>query len=160
MSKYDVRNLRVVLGDHDLTKDNDADALTYRVKRVIRHKGFDTSTLHNDIAILTLEKVVAPRANVKPICLDVKTSEFAGRTVRVAGWGTLRDGGSTSPRLRHVDVRVWKNSECATSYGTRAPGGIIDSMICASKPEQKKDSCSVRSYHDFCPSFFRAKYQC
>ena len=46
MSKYDVQNLRVRLGDHNI-KDGVNDGITVekRVKRVIRHKGFSSSTL-------------------------------------------------------------------------------------------------------------------
>jgi secreted trypsin-like serine protease len=144
MSKYDVRNLRVILGDHDLKDSKDAPSISYRVKRVIRHKGFDSSTLHNDIAILSMDREVQIGKEIQPICLEVSNFDYTDRSVYVAGWGTKKDGGSTSPKLRKVDVRVWKNGECSKSYGSRAPGGIIDSMICASKPEQKKDSCSVR----------------
>ena len=49
MSKYDVQNLRVRLGDHNI-KDGVNDGITVekRVKRVIRHKGFSSSTLVGD----------------------------------------------------------------------------------------------------------------
>merc|ERR1711976_101988 len=42
MSKYDVQNLRVRLGDHNI-KDNDSQTVVKHVKRVIRHKGFSSS---------------------------------------------------------------------------------------------------------------------
>ena len=44
MSKYDVQNLRVRLGDHNI-KDNDSQTVVKHVKRVIRHNGFSSSTL-------------------------------------------------------------------------------------------------------------------
>jgi hypothetical protein len=50
-------------------------------------------------------------------------------------------GGSQPSELRSVEVDVWDNAQCSSSYGNQAPGGIIDSMICAAKPD--KDSCSV-----------------
>jgi hypothetical protein len=50
-------------------------------------------------------------------------------------------GGTQPSDLKAVEVRVWDNSECSSSYGNQAPGGIIDSMICAASPD--KDSCSV-----------------
>merc|ERR1711892_815626 len=53
MSKYDVQNLRVRLGDHNIKTDSEANHVEKRVKRVIRHKGFSSSTLWNDVAILT-----------------------------------------------------------------------------------------------------------
>jgi V8-like Glu-specific endopeptidase len=142
MSKYDVKNLRVILGDHNLKDDYDANAEKYRVKRVIRHKGFDASTLHNDVAILTLDKEVQLGTGIQPVCLEISAFDYTASTVSVAGWGTTKDGGQTSSTLRKVDVRVWTNKECASSYGNKAPGGIIDTMICASTPELRKDSCS------------------
>merc|ERR1712045_96668 len=70
MSKYDVQNLRVRLGDHNI-KDGVNDGITVekRVKRVIRHKGFSSSTLWNDVAILTMEDDVKFTTNIQPICL-------------------------------------------------------------------------------------------
>ena len=79
MSKYDVRNLRVLLGLADLTDapdgipelfndprfksgGHDKFARNLRVRRVIRHKDFDVSKLYNDIAILTLEHPIYDNA--------------------------------------------------------------------------------------------------
>jgi hypothetical protein len=41
-------------------------------------------------------------------------------------------------------MEVWKNDKCATEYGSVAPGGITDHMLCAG--ELGKDSCSVSSW--------------
>ena len=59
----------------------------------------------------------------------------------VAGWGTLREGGSQPSSLMKVDVKVWTNERCKSSYGSSAPGGITSHMLCAS--EYQRDSCSV-----------------
>jgi hypothetical protein len=40
-----------------------------------------------------------------------------------------------------VEVEVWTNDRCKSSYGSSAPGGITSHMLCASLPNQ--DSCSV-----------------
>ena len=50
MSKFDVQNLRVRLGDHNIKSDNEANHVEKRVKRVIRHKGFSSTTLVNTIS--------------------------------------------------------------------------------------------------------------
>lgn len=44
--------------------------------------------------------------------------------------------------LQEVSVPVWSNSECKLKYGAAAPGGIVDSFLCAGRAA--KDSCSVR----------------
>merc|ERR1712045_776387 len=141
MSKYDVQNLRVRLGDHNI-KDgvNDGSTVEKRVQRVIRHKGFSSSTLWNDVAILTMEDDVQFNNNIQPICLARGSNSYVDRKVTVAGWGTLSEGGSQPNNLMKVDVKVWANERCRRSYGSSAPGGITKHMLCAS--DTNKDSCS------------------
>merc|ERR1711936_831266 len=139
MSKFDVQNLRVRLGDHNI-RDNDNTSIEKRVKRVIRHIGFSSKTLHNDVAILTMEDAVKYNSNIQPICLAAGTSQFVNQRVTVAGWGTLTEGGRQPDELMKVDVDVWTNDRCKNSYGSNAPGGITNHMLCASRPQ--RDSCS------------------
>ena len=107
MSKYDVQNLRVRLGDHNIRDGtNDGTTVEKKVKRVIRHKGFSSSTLWNDVAILTLQDDVRYNNNIQPICLAKGSKTYVGDTVTVAGWGTLREGGSQPSNLMKVDVKV------------------------------------------------------
>jgi secreted trypsin-like serine protease len=141
MSKFDVQNLRVRLGDHNIKSGQEASHVEKRVKRVIRHKGFSSTTLWNDVAILTLDEDVNMNDNIQNICLASNTgNKFEEQTVTVAGWGTLAEGGSQPDSLMKVDVKVWDNERCRRSYGSSAPGGITEHMLCAS--EYKKDSCS------------------
>jgi len=140
MSKYDVQNLRVRLGDHNIKTSSDANHVEKRVKRVIRHKGFSSSTLWNDVAILTLDEEVSSNQNIQPICLAHGTSNYVGNVVTVAGWGTLKEKGKQPDVLMKVDVKVWENTRCKKSYGSKAPGGITSHMLCAS--DHQKDSCS------------------
>jgi secreted trypsin-like serine protease len=100
------------------------------------------------VAILTLDREVNFRSNIQPICLATNNgNSYVNEILDVAGWGTTKaGGGSSSNVLRKVGVRVWRNSECKSSYGSSAPGGIQDHMMCASLPEQKKDSCSVSNF--------------
>lgn len=141
MSKFDVQNLRVRLGDHNIRSTSDGPNVEKRVKRVIRHKGFSSTTLWNDVAILTLDEEVQTTNNIQNICLASDTGEnFKGQQVTVAGWGTLSEGGSQPANLMKVDVKVWANERCRRSYGSSAPGGITKHMLCAS--DHNKDSCS------------------
>ena len=81
---------------------------------------------------------------VETICLEPgKNKNHVGKEATVAGWGALKYDYHKSAVLREVDVRVWNNTECGRSYGSKAPGGIVDTMMCASKPEEGKDSCHV-----------------
>ena len=40
-----------------------------------------------------------------------------------------------------LTMEIWDNQRCKTTYGSTAPAGITDSMLCAGK--KGKDSCSV-----------------
>ena len=86
---------------------------------------------------------------VETICLEPgKNKNHVGKEATVAGWGALKYDYHKSAVLREVDVRVWNNTECGISYGSKAPGGIVHTMMCASKPEEGKDSCLVS--HPLC----------
>jgi len=139
LSRPDVQHLKVKLGDHNI-KDNDSTSIAKRVRRVVRHKGFSSKTLHYDVAILTLEDPVDFNEYISPICLARGNNQYEYQRVTVSGWGTLQDRGRQPDDLMKVDVEVWRNSDCKSSYGTNAPGGITSHMLCASLPN--KDSCS------------------
>ena len=101
---------------------------------------------YNDVAVLTLDRTVTTTNTIQPICINTNEWEnLDNRIVEVSGWGVTSAGsGTSSDVLRKVKVKVWRNSECASSYGSDAPGGIKDTMVCASIPETAQDSCSVR----------------
>lgn len=54
-------------------------------------------------------------------------------------------GGPQPAILQEVSIPVWSNSECKLKYGAAAPGGIVDSFLCAGRAA--KDSCSVCIYN-------------
>lgn len=60
------------------------------------------------------------------------------------GWETnfeLFLGGPQPSILQEVSIPIWTNNECRLKYGSAAPGGIVDHMLCAGKASM--DSCSV-----------------
>jgi len=42
--------------------------------------------------------------------------------------------------LQEVTIPVWSNTECRLKYGAAAPGGIVESFLCAG--QASRDSCS------------------
>ncbi|XP_017860324.1 PREDICTED: transmembrane protease serine 9 [Drosophila arizonae] len=144
MTSWDVAALTAHLGDYNIRTDFEVQHVSRRIKRLVRHKGFEFSTLHNDIAILTLSEPVPFSTEIQPICLPTsatqKARSYSGQVATVAGWGSLRENGPQPSILQKVDIPIWTNSECAHKYGRAAPGGIIESMICAG--QASKDSCS------------------
>ena len=142
MSKYDVQNLRVRLGDHNIRDGtNDGTTVEKKVKRVIRHKGFSSSTLWNDVAILTMEDSVRFTTNIQPICLARGSNSYVDRRVTVSGWGTLSEGGSQPNNLMKVDVKVWSNEWCQSNSTKYAAHEITSHMLCAG--HEISDSCPV-----------------
>ncbi|XP_047478659.1 serine protease 44-like [Penaeus chinensis] len=138
MSQFDISNLRVRLGAHNIMT-RETTAQDFKITRVVRHKDYNSLKLYNDVAMLTLERPAVYTAQVRPVCLDKSQERYAGEMVTVAGWGSMYEGGPQSPSLYQVRLRVWSNEDCARKYGRAAPGGIVDSYLCAG--QDGKDSC-------------------
>jgi len=139
-TESDVRRLRVQLGVHDIK--NTPSKSTHKVDRIIRHIDFSQRTLDNDVAILTLNTPapIYSNSNVKQVCMLSGSNTLENRNAIVSGWGSLKFGTSKFPKELHsVNVKVWNNPRCNSNYGSQAPGGITDRMLCASLPG--KDSC-------------------
>ena len=97
---------------------------------------------HSDIAILVLKSPIQYTSTVRRVCLpSSSTDTYEGKMGTVAGWGLLREGGSRPTVLMELSMKIWNNDKCRTTYGSTAPAGIKETMMCAGK--QGKDSCSV-----------------
>jgi len=141
MSRYDVDNLKVRLGDHNINVKGETVLFESKAARVVRHKEFSQQTLHKDVAIISLKDEVPPMSNVRPVCLAAQGGPLlVDQTATVVGWGSLRENGPQPDILQEVTVRIWDNKVCKETYGPAAPGGIMDHMLCAG--QKGKDSCS------------------
>nr|XP_023020913.1 proclotting enzyme [Leptinotarsa decemlineata] len=140
MSSWDVARLTVRLGDHNIKTNSETRHVEKRVKRVVRHRGFDSRTLYNDIAILTLDSPIEFTQQIRPVCLPSGGSDHSGKTGTVIGWGSLRESGPQPAVLQEVNIPIWTNRECKVKYGPAAPGGIVEHMLCAG--QANRDSCS------------------
>lgn len=141
MSKNDVANLKVRLGDHLIKTSGETEVFESAAARVVRHKEFTQQTLHKDVAIISLKTPVpADLPNVRSVCLAEGSETYAGKTGTVVGWGSIKEQGPQPDELREVTVNIWDNKECKDTYGNAAPGGIMDHMLCAG--QKGKDSCS------------------
>jgi hypothetical protein len=164
MRASDVNTLTVRVGAHNLANSaREAGIQNVGVKLVVKHKDFTMETLvctifdcrswwwhhstnflhlqHSDIAILVLKSPIKYTATVRKVCLPQGKSSYEGKLGTVVGWGLLREGGSRPTVLQELTMKIWKNSECSSTYGSTAPAGIMDTMLCAGK--QGSDSCSV-----------------
>ncbi|KAG8038671.1 hypothetical protein G9C98_000226 [Cotesia typhae] len=140
MNSWDVARLTVRLGDYNIKTSTEIRHVERRVRRVVRHKGFDARTLYNDVALLTLNEPVEFSELIRPICLPTGSQLYNNKVATVIGWGSLRESGPQPAVLQEVAIPVWSNAECKIKYGAAAPGGIVDSFLCAGRAA--KDSCS------------------
>ncbi|ENN81152.1 hypothetical protein YQE_02518, partial [Dendroctonus ponderosae] len=141
MSSWDVARVTVRLGDYNIKTNSEVKHVEKRVKRVVRHRGFDSRTLYNDIAILTLDSPVDFSSVIRPVCLpSAGARDWAGSTGTVIGWGSIRESGPQPAVLQEVNIPIWSNNDCRQKYGHAAPGGIVDHMLCAG--QANRDSCS------------------
>ncbi|XP_062707054.1 transmembrane protease serine 9 [Aedes albopictus] len=140
MTSFDVSRLSVKLGDHNIRITTEVQHIERRVKRLVRHRGFDSRTLYNDVAVLTMDQPVQFTKSVRPICLPTGGADSRGATATVIGWGSLQENGPQPSILQEVNLPIWSNTDCSRKYGAAAPGGIIESMLCAG--QAAKDSCS------------------
>jgi len=111
------------------------------VSKIINHERYDDWTMENDISLLKL------KANVDypPISLHNRRSspsstlENAGRSLTVAGWGSVYEEGDMSNEPLKVSVSVVSNQKCnlRSSYN----GGILPEMMCAGFAQGGTDSC-------------------
>lgn len=91
MNSWDVARLTVRLGDYNIKTNSEIRHVERRVKRVVRHRGFNSRTLYNDVAILTLSEPVEFTEEIRPICLPSGSKLYVGMTATVIGWGSLRE---------------------------------------------------------------------
>lgn len=100
-------------------------------------KGFSTSTMDMDVAVLKLRSPVRG-SGIRPTGLCTKSWQ-AGATVKVSGWGLTSENASNVPtQVRTVNVSAIAKSRCSELY--RRQTSLTKSMFCASIPGLK-DSC-------------------
>ena len=91
---------------------------------------------------MVLKEPIRYTNTIKPVCLPSGKQSYAGKKGTVVGWGLLSERGSRPTVLQELTMEIWDNARCSSTYGSTAPAGIKDTMLCAGK--KGKDSCSVR----------------
>lgn len=118
---------------------------------MVPHPGYNTVTLENDLAVVTLRGMPPPRelrrAGVYPVTLNgARGAPAAGTEVSLTGWGLTSGsgGGVVAAELATTRMRVAPTADCVaylTAWGL-ATVGIDDArMICASLGDETS-SCS------------------
>jgi hypothetical protein len=130
-------DLQIILGDHRRSLAEGTEQ-TLAVSSVVVHPSYNPSTYNNDIALLQLATPATLTSRVAIV--ELGSLPTPGTMLRVIGWGTTREGGTSSDVLRKVSVPQVSATDCGAAY----PGRITSSMFCAGYPAtstEMKDSC-------------------
>jgi len=128
--------LKVVLGDHDVTKEEQGE-VEAKVCKIHIHP--DYQSVFQDVALLELCEPVKLTSKIKLIKYATKATmdRLKTKDVTVAGWGALKERERGSDVLMKVKVPRVDFQTCKGSYKWLRAG-----MICAGKwKEGGKDSC-------------------
>ncbi|KAG0723293.1 Proclotting enzyme [Chionoecetes opilio] len=118
------------------TKDG---AEQYSVTKYSRHPHYDKDQHIYDVAIMTLEKSVAWKDSIGPICL-APPGDYVGKMAVVAGWGTTSYKGKRPAVLHEVALEIITRKECEEAYKKSEYNlDILESHMCAASAG--KDSC-------------------
>uniref|UniRef100_A0A8C5WDU5 Peptidase S1 domain-containing protein n=1 Tax=Leptobrachium leishanense TaxID=445787 RepID=A0A8C5WDU5_9ANUR len=130
------RSIQVRLGEHNIAVSEGTEQFISS-SRVIRHSGYNSWTLDNDIMLIKLASAVSLNAYVNVVALP-SSCAAAGTSCLIAGWGNLLSSGSDYPDLLQcLSAPVLSEAECNAAY----PGEITRNMICVGFIEGGKDSC-------------------
>ena len=132
-------SFNVVVGEHDTTDSKDGTIHT--VIKIDEHPSYSSSPPKFDFAIVTLSKPVSFNTRANAACLPTTEWDddfFAGKDLKVSGWGVTSESGGTPTVLHQVTVPGITNFECNKLY----PRRITDQMLCAGNVEDGGvDSC-------------------
>ena len=135
-------DLKVVLGDHNVTKKERQEVHVNTCGMNVHHLYQSSGhTRHYDIALLELCRNVRLTGYIQPIALA--NDDFLmpdSSSVSVAGWGSVDSGGKGAQVLQKVMLRTTEREICKTIYAYY--GLISDGEICAGDIDLGgKDSC-------------------
>ncbi|XP_042861250.1 trypsin-1-like [Penaeus japonicus] len=135
---YERPEVTVIAGQHSFEGDDESNLQSIKAKKLLIHPKYDSNTMANDIAIITLKSSLKWKNNVGPICLPPDKT-FENSKAVITGWGLLDYPGSTFPdELQEAGVTVSDHGDCKDAYSlSNFP--VTDKHICAADPGQ--DSC-------------------
>ncbi|NP_001079770.1 trypsin precursor [Xenopus laevis] len=129
-------SIQVRLGEHNIALSEGTEQFISSSK-VIRHSGYNSYTLDNDIMLIKLSSPASLNAAVNTVPLPSGCSA-AGTSCLISGWGNTLSNGSNYPDLLQcLNAPILTNAQCNSAY----PGEITANMICVGFMEGGKDSC-------------------
>ncbi|XP_060597388.1 uncharacterized protein LOC132751247 [Ruditapes philippinarum] len=137
--KLDLKDLRVIVGVHDLTKHDEYEDIFY-IEYIVKHwnySEFKRSYAINDIVLLKLKSYIIFNDFKQPACLP-ESSDLSETKCEVSGWGKEKENGSITDTLRAAQVAIIQEHDCRLTLGKDYP---IDfgKVICAG--DDGADTC-------------------
>ncbi|XP_060776197.1 serine protease 27-like [Neoarius graeffei] len=128
----------VYLGKQTLNGSN-PNQITRRIKKVILHPNYNSTTKNNDIALLRLQASVTFSDYIRPVCLAGQGSSFFDGTISwITGWGSINLPVPSSGVLQETMAPIVNPYLCDYLTG---PGSITANMICAGYLHGGPDTC-------------------
>uniref|UniRef100_A0A3B5MN84 trypsin n=1 Tax=Xiphophorus couchianus TaxID=32473 RepID=A0A3B5MN84_9TELE len=127
--------VEVRLGEHHIAITEGSEQFISSAT-VIRHPGYNSFTIDNDIMLIKLSRAATLNEYVQPVSLPSGCAP-AGTMCKVSGWGNTMSSTDDGDKLQCLDIPILSDRDCENSY----PGMITDSMFCAGYLEGGKDSC-------------------
>ncbi|KAM6293346.1 trypsin I-P1-like [Porphyrio hochstetteri] len=128
--------IQVQLGKNNLAETESTQQLISSSK-IIRHSGYSSYTLDNDIMLIKLATPAQLNRAVQTVPLPT-SCVTAGTKCLISGWGSTLDSSNPYPDdLQCLLAPVLTSSACSSAY----PGEITSNMICVGFLEGGKDSC-------------------
>ncbi|XP_069853443.1 trypsin-4-like [Dipodomys merriami] len=128
--------IQVRLGEHNINIQEGSEQIVSAAK-AIRHPGYNSRNLDNDIMLIKLSSPVSLNSQVAPVALPTSCAP-AGTQCLISGWGnTLSFGVNNPDELQCLDAPLLSQSVCEAAY----PGKVTKNMVCAGFIEGGKDSC-------------------
>uniref|UniRef100_A0A1L8DQG0 CLIP domain-containing serine protease n=2 Tax=Nyssomyia neivai TaxID=330878 RepID=A0A1L8DQG0_9DIPT len=142
---------QVRLGEHDISMEPDCEGddcaptpIDILIAQKIPHLDYipESKNQKHDIALLRLSQTVQFNDFIKPICLPtaphLRSSDFVGKPMDVAGWGRTELGRMSDVKLK-VRVKGVDRDTCNSIYSQR--NLVIEKGQLCAGGEKGKDSC-------------------
>ncbi|XP_061594296.1 transmembrane protease serine 9 [Cololabis saira] len=113
-------------------------ALVIPIQRVIIHPAFNGTNMDYDVALLELAAPATSSNTIQSACLPSPVHRFLQSTeCYIAGWGSVREGGSLTNLLQKASVSIIDQEHCQQSYGNM----LSPNMMCAGFMKGGTDTC-------------------
>ncbi|XP_060582501.1 uncharacterized protein LOC132738907 isoform X2 [Ruditapes philippinarum] len=141
-AKLNIKDIRVIVGDHDLTKHDEYEK-KLDVEYIVKHWNYiDFKRIYNnnDIALLKVKSTGGITFNdyIQPACLPEDLTLLLSETkCEVSGWGKTNFLGEISDKLKVAEVPIIPNHVCQSNYQQYSID--FEKVICAG--DTTADTC-------------------